>query len=60
MLLRDGAVHTHLRRIVGRAFHPAAITSMRTHIQRIVDRLLDQVVARGAMEVMGELALPYS
>jgi cytochrome P450 len=58
MLLRDGVDHARFRRTVGKAFHPAAIRSLRTRIRGIVDALLDQAASRGAMDVIGDLALP--
>ena len=58
MLLRDGVDHARFRRTVGKVFHPAAIRSLRTRIRGIVDALLDQAASRGAMDVIGDLALP--
>jgi len=58
MLLRDGVDHARFRRTVGKAFHPAAIRSLRTRIRGIVDALLDQAVSRGAMDVIGTWPCP--
>src|SRR5438067_6914603 len=58
MLQQDPPTHTRLRRLVSRAFTPRAIAAMRPSIQRIVDQCLDRVAPRGAMHVIGDLALP--
>src|SRR5205809_435371 len=58
MLQQDPPTHTRLRRLVSSAFTPRAIAALRPNIQRIVDGCLDQVAARGAMDVIADLALP--
>ena len=58
MLFRDPPDHTRLRSLVNRAFTPRVIEGMRSHIQGIVDRLLDRVQTRGEMDVIGDLAYP--
>jgi pimeloyl-[acyl-carrier protein] synthase len=58
MLFRDPPDHTRLRSLVNRAFTPRVIEGMRSHIQGIVDRLLDRVQSRGEMDVIGDLAYP--
>ena len=58
MLQQDPPTHTRLRRLVSRAFTPRAIAALRASVQRIVDGCLERVAARGAMDVIADLALP--
>jgi cytochrome P450 len=54
----DPPLHGHLRAIVNRGFTPSQIERVAPRIQEITDALLDTVVARGEMELMGDLAIP--
>src|SRR4029450_2209698 len=58
MLFRDPPDHTRLRGLVSQAFTPRMIERMRSHIQEIVDRLLDRVQNANAMDVILDLAYP--
>src|SRR5262245_33982230 len=58
MLFRDPPDHTRLRGLVSQAFTPRVIDRMRSHIQDIVDRLLDKVQTANAMDVITDLAYP--
>src|SRR3989442_3071848 len=58
MLQQDPPTHTRLRRLVSRAFTPRAIVALRASVQRIVDGCLERIAARGAMDVIADLALP--
>jgi cytochrome P450 len=58
MLLQDPPNHTRLRRLVSRAFTPPAIERMRSHIQQLVDDLLDRRAADGGMDIIADLARP--
>ena len=58
MLFQDPPDHTRLRSLVSKAFTPRVIEGMRAHIQEIVDRLLDRVEGKGAMDVIEDLAYP--
>ena len=59
MLNVDPPDHTRIRRIVQQVFTPRAIERLTPRVQALVDRALDDVVARGAtMEVIGDLAFP--
>ena len=58
MLDRDPPDHTRLRGLVSKAFTPKALESLRPRIQQIVDGLLDQLEARGEMDLIEEFAYP--
>jgi pimeloyl-[acyl-carrier protein] synthase len=58
MLFQDPPDHTRLRTLVNKGFTPRVIEGMRSHIQQVVDGLLDQVKAAGRMDVVADLAYP--
>ena len=58
MLNTDPPDHTRLRRLVSKAFTPAAIAALRPRIQELVDGALDEIAARGTGDVVSELAFP--
>jgi pimeloyl-[acyl-carrier protein] synthase len=58
MLFMDASAHTRLRGLASQAFTPARIEVLRSHIQEIVDDLLDAAAARGSMDVIADLAEP--
>jgi cytochrome P450 len=58
MLFLDPPDHTRLRGLVAKAFTPRVIEQMRSHIQEIVDELLDNVHRRGEIDLIAEFAFP--
>jgi hypothetical protein len=58
MLFRDPPDHTRLRALVGKAFTPRVVETLRPRVQTIVDRLLDRAAGAGRMEVIADLAYP--
>jgi len=58
MLFMDASAHTRLRGLASQAFTPAHIEALRSHIQEIVNHLLDAVQDRGSMDVIADLAEP--
>ncbi len=58
MLFMDAGQHTRLRGLASRAFTPARIEVLRSHMGEIVDRLLDGFESRGSMDVIEELGEP--
>jgi cytochrome P450 len=54
----DPPEHTRLRRIVNREFLPRAIGALEPRINEIVDSLVDDVLERGAADLVRDLAEP--
>jgi cytochrome P450 len=58
MLFVDPPDHTRLRRLVNKAFTPAAVERLWPRVEEIVAGLLDRVAGAGAMDVVEDLAYP--
>ena len=58
MLFMDAPDHTRLRGLAATAFTPVRVEALRSHIQEIVNSLLDPLVPAGRMEVIADLAAP--
>lgn len=60
MLFMDAPAHTRLRRLAGPAFLPARVGLLRSHIQEIAERLIDDIYATGsgAMDLLADFAEP--
>src|SRR5579864_1743142 len=58
IVFRDPPDHDRLRGLLQSSFTPRQLESSRARVQRIVDALLDAVVARGTMDFIRELAFP--
>lgn len=58
MLFADPPDHTRLRSLVSKAFTPRVIETLRPRVEALVDRMLDGVTRRGAMDVIADLAYP--
>jgi pimeloyl-[acyl-carrier protein] synthase len=58
MLFMDAPAHTRLRGLASVAFTPQRVRALRSHIQEIVDQLLDRVVSLGALDVIADFAAP--
>src|SRR5262249_6921417 len=54
----DGDEHSRLRGLIHKAFTPRLIEKIRDRVQEIADELLDEVEARGSMELIEDYALP--
>jgi cytochrome P450 len=54
----DPPDHSHYRNIVNRGFTPKQIKRLEPRIQEITDGLLDEVVGKGEIELMQDLAIP--
>ena len=58
MLFLDPPDHTRLRALASAAFTPRRVERLRSHIQEIMDGLIDAVVPKGHMDVIAEFASP--
>ena len=58
MMFLDPPDHTRLRSLVSQAFTPKVVQALAPRIQALVDELLDAVVDRGEIDVLGDLAYP--
>jgi cytochrome P450 len=57
-VFKDAPDHTRLRGLMNRAFTPRAVEALRPNIERIVDDLLDNIVARGEADFIAGFAYP--
>jgi cytochrome P450 len=58
MLFLDPPNHTRLRALASAAFTVRRVEQLRSHIQEIMDDLLDRVVANGQMDLIADFASP--
>lgn len=58
MLFLDPPAHTRLRGLASQAFTPRRVEVLRSHIQDIMDSLIDAVRPAGRMEVIADIAAP--
>ena len=56
MLFMDASAHARLRALAAAAFTPSRAEALRSHIQDIVDHLIDTVLPRGRMDLIADLA----
>ena len=58
MLFMDAGQHGRLRGLASRAFTPARVEALRSHVREIVNRLLDEFEYRGSIDAISELGEP--
>ncbi|HEY4864960.1 MAG TPA: cytochrome P450 [Candidatus Dormibacteraeota bacterium] len=58
MRFLDPSVHMRVRTLASRAFTPRRVEQLESHIQEIVDGLLDEAQERGGMDVIADLGRP--
>jgi cytochrome P450 len=58
MRFLDPSVHMRVRTLASRAFTPRRVEQLESHIQEIVDGLLDDAQERGGMDVIADLGRP--
>jgi len=58
MLFMDAGQHGRLRGLASRAFTPARVEMLRSHIVEITNDLLDKLEERGAMDAIADLGEP--
>jgi cytochrome P450 len=56
LLFIDAPDHTRIRGVCAAAFTPGRIAHLREEIQRIADRLLDEFVGRGVMDLVADFS----
>jgi cytochrome P450 len=59
ILFAQGQDHTRLRRLVNRAFVPAAVDSLRPAMRTAASALIDEIVVLGRVEFVDRFADPY-
>lgn len=59
MLFLDAPTHTRLRKLCSSAFTPRRVEVMEDEIDRIANRLIDEVVGAGRMDVIADFAEPF-
>jgi hypothetical protein len=61
MLFLDASAHTRIRRLASYAFTPQRVAVLRDHIREVVRKLIHNMLPRGHMDVIADLAepLPY-
>lgn len=58
ILQQDPPDHTRLRKLMSHAFRPRATERLRRRTEEIVNAKIDEVLERGSMDVIADLALP--
>src|SRR5262245_25264658 len=59
MIAQDDPAHHAQRSLVARTFTPKAVQRLEPVITKVVDELLDEMVERGEMDVVDDLAAPF-
>jgi cytochrome P450 len=55
LLFTDPPDHTRIRKLMSKAFTPRTVERLRPKVQELVDGLLDDVEARGEVEIVSEI-----
>jgi cytochrome P450 PksS len=58
MVFKDDPDHKRLRGLVSRAFTPRRVQQMNEYVERVVAELVDDLDARGTVDLVDELATP--
>ncbi|MGQ0665742.1 MAG: cytochrome P450 [Nitrospiraceae bacterium] len=58
MIIKDIPLHTRLRRMTSESFTKSALDVWRPIVQKVVDRLLDQIQGTGRMDLVSDFAQP--
>lgn len=59
MLSSDPPIHTRLRTLVNRAFTPRRVADLETHIQGLVNRLIDAMLPKGECDLVSEFSAQF-
>lgn len=60
ILVREGADHARLRKLVNAAFAPRIIHALRPSFEVLANELADEIVAKGECDFMSEFSDPYA
>lgn len=58
LMEREPPDHTRLRSLIGKAFTPQRVEGLRPKIEKIVNRLIDEVETKSAMDLLSDFAEP--
>jgi cytochrome P450 PksS len=58
LLSLDGEDHARIRVLARAAFTPRTVERMREQIQQLTDRLVDDAIARGRVDLVADIAVP--
>lgn len=58
LMMRDGAEHGRLRRLLHNGFNAPTIQALRDPIERVADELLERRLSAGSLDISGDFALP--
>jgi cytochrome P450 len=58
LLTADPPAHTRYRKLVNLAFSPLRVNKIESHIERIVDELIDRFIDKGRCEFVSEFGVP--
>ena len=58
MVFKDDPDHKRLRGLVSRAFTPKMVEQMATDVETVVERLVDDLAAKGRVDLVDEFATP--
>ncbi|HEY6538909.1 MAG TPA: cytochrome P450, partial [Candidatus Dormibacteraeota bacterium] len=58
MLFMDPPAHTRVRKLAAAAFTPRRVEEMRSRVEEITNRLIDEIAGAGEMDVMDAIANP--
>jgi cytochrome P450 len=58
MLFRDPPYHTRLRSVCANAFTPSRVAVLKSHIQEIVNGLINRCIAAGSADIVADIAAP--
>jgi cytochrome P450 len=62
LIMTDGELHTHLRKVLGQSITPRALRHMEARVARTATELVESLVERGSFDAVADLAraLPLS
>lgn len=58
LLFKDGESHVKMRRLMNQGFSQKAIAALRPHVEAVTERLLDEAIKDGSLELMSGLSNP--